>query len=161
MEVNKFFDFTGSIQPERGVLPKQIQSEWQLSDYIGQAKVRLGFGRNNYRIEPGLYFAGKPDKKNNVFVTANYKLSFDKLRINLSGLNAWILVLDTKGINVWCAAGKGTFGTRELIYRIEQCRLKDRVDHKQIIVPQLGAPGIAAYEVKNATGFNVNSFYTS
>ena len=59
-----------------------------------------------------------------VFVTANYKLSFDNVRKNLSGINAWILILDTKGINVWCAAGKGTFGTKELVNRIGRFRLK-------------------------------------
>ena len=46
------------------------------------------------------------------------KLSFDILRRELKGLNAWVLVLDTKSINVWCAAGKGTFSTNELISRM-------------------------------------------
>ena len=67
--------------------------------------VRWSIGRNNYKIEPGIYALGSPDKNSEVLVTANYKLSFDTLRKNLTGLNVWILVLDTKGINVWCAAG--------------------------------------------------------
>jgi acetyl-CoA decarbonylase/synthase complex subunit gamma len=63
--------------------------------------------------------------------------------------------LDTKGINVWCAAGKGTFGTQELINKTESSRLKEAVNHKKIILPQLGAPGIAAHEVRQRTGFKV------
>jgi acetyl-CoA decarbonylase/synthase complex subunit gamma len=51
-------------------------------------------------------------------------MSFDCLRGSLSFRDAWILVLDTKGINVWCAAGKGTFGTNELVYRIAASGLK-------------------------------------
>jgi len=66
--------------------------------------------RMSYAISPGLYAVGNPTKESDVFVSANYKLSFDVLRRELKGFNAWILVLDTKGINVWCAAGKGTFG---------------------------------------------------
>jgi CO dehydrogenase/acetyl-CoA synthase gamma subunit (corrinoid Fe-S protein) len=31
-----------------------------------------------------------------VLVTANYKMSFDRLRSQLTGIDAWILVLDTK-----------------------------------------------------------------
>ena len=57
-----------------------------------------------------------------VFASANYTLSFDALRSALNGTDAWILVLDTKGINVWCAAGKGTFGTDELVRMIQSNR---------------------------------------
>jgi hypothetical protein len=102
-----------------------------------------------------LYAIGNPDQNSDVLVSANYKFSFDMLRKELAGLNAWILVLDTKGINVWCAAGKGTFGTDELIGRIQSVRLKDIVAHGRIIVPQLGAPGVSAHKVKAVTGFNV------
>ena len=108
-----------------------------------------------YRVDPGLYSLGSPSAEAQVFVTANYKLSFDHLRKGLNGLDAWILVLDTKGINVWCAAGKGTFGTDELVRRIGSEKLAEKVTHKNLIVPQLGAPGIAAHEVKKKTGFSV------
>ena len=108
-----------------------------------------------YRVDPGLYSLGSPTAEAKVFVTANYKLSFDHLRKGLNGLDAWILVLDTKGINVWCAAGKGTFGTDELVRRIGSEKLAEKVSHKNIIVPQLGAPGIAAHEVKKKTGFKI------
>ncbi|MBI5887413.1 MAG: acetyl-CoA synthase subunit gamma [Deltaproteobacteria bacterium] len=109
-----------------------------------------------YLTAPGLYAIGEPDGNSDVFVSANYKLSFDILRRALKGFNAWILVLDTKGINVWCAAGKGTFGTDELIKRIFEARLYEVVEHKRIIVPQLGAPGIAAHVVQKETGFRVH-----
>jgi hypothetical protein len=128
---------------------------WSARDYLGAIKVRMSAGRNRYSVVPGLYRLGSPDKNSEVFVTANYKLSFDILRKNLSGLNVWILVLDTKGINVWCAAGKGTFGTNELIKKIDETKLHDIVQHRRIIVPQLGAPGVSAYQVKKVTGFNV------
>jgi hypothetical protein len=124
-------------------------------DYFGGFKARWGINRDNYKVAPGLYAVGNPDKGSNVFVTANYKLTFDVLRKNLVGVDGWLLVLDTKGVNVWCAAGKGTFGTEELIERIEKSGLSRVVDHKKIIVPQLGAVGVSACEVKSATGFEV------
>jgi acetyl-CoA decarbonylase/synthase complex subunit gamma len=88
-------------------------------------------------------------------VTGNYKMSFDHLREALSGRHAWPLVLDTKGINVWCAAGKGTFGTEELVRRIEANGLAHIVAHRQLILPQLSGPGIAAHKVKKLSGFKV------
>lgn len=109
-----------------------------------------------YEVEPGLYTLGEPDASSDIFVTANYKLSFDILRKSLKGLNAWILVLDTKSINVWCAAGKGTFGTDELVKRINEAHMEQVVNHKRIIVPQLGAVGVNARAVRKQTGFRVN-----
>jgi len=77
------------------------------------------------------------------------------LRKELSGLDCWILILDTKGINVWCAAGKGTFGTDELVSCILKTGLSEIVSHRKLILPQLGAPGVSAHEVTKQTGFSV------
>ena len=107
----------------------------------------------HYTIEPGLYALGKPDEGSSVLVTANYKMSFDKLRRALPGRDVWILVLDTRGINVWCASGKGTFGTSELIGRIESSGLAQIVSHRELILPQLSGPGVAAHQVKKSSGF--------
>lgn len=132
-----------------------VETKLRFSDIIGTVKVRWSISRNDYMVDPGLYAVGKPDKWSDVFVTANYKLSFDIVRKNLDGLNAWLLVLDTKGVNVWCAAGKRTFGTRELIFRVNALFLENIVEHRRLILPQLGAVGIAAHDVKKFTGFNV------
>jgi len=137
------------------VRPPETTSTWLLKDRMGTMRVRFSVGRSRYRVNPGLYRLGKPGTDSEVFVTANYKLSFDLLRKNLDGLSAWILVLDTHGINVWCAAGKGTFGNRELIRQVKNTCLAEQVSHRRLIVPQLGAPGVSAHQVKEATGFSV------
>ena len=144
----------GNVMSAAGPVPK-ISTGLTRKDLWEHFKCRTTKFRNNYIIAPGLYAAGDPDRNSDVLVSANYKYSFDILRRELKGLNAWVLVLDTKGINVWCAAGKGTFGTDELVVRIAQTRLKEIVAHRQIIVPQLGAPGVSAHKVKQAAGFNV------
>jgi len=132
-----------------------VSTSLALKDIFAACKIRLGIGRMNYAIPTGLYAVGKPGDKSPVLVSANYKLTFDELRKNLDGLNAWLLILDTNGVNVWCAAGKGTFGTEELVKRIELAALHDVVSHRELILPQLGAAGIAAHEVKKRTGFSV------
>lgn len=116
---------------------------------------RWGVNRMGHRVEPGLYRIGCPTTESPVFASANYTLSFDALRSALAGFDAYILVLDTKGINVWCAAGKGTFGTDELVYRIETTGIAGIVTHRKIIVPQLGAPGISSMDVQRRSGFKV------
>ncbi|MGE5237844.1 MAG: mercury methylation corrinoid protein HgcA [Chloroflexota bacterium] len=137
-----------------GSVPR-VSTALTISDHWEHVKCRISAFRHSYSVPPGLYAVGEPDRSSDVLVSANYKLSFDALRRELTGLDAWILVLDTKGINVWCAAGKGTFGTEELVGRIRSAQLDKVVDHRRIILPQLCAPGVSAHKVGRATGFRV------
>ena len=138
-----------------GAVP-QVSSALKRVDRWGTVKARWGVGRMDYAVDPGLYALGSPNGLSPVLVTANYKMSFDRLREDLPGRDAWILILDTKGINVWCAAGKGTFGTEELVRRISASDLQNIVTHRHVILPQLGAPGVAAHTVRRLSGFQVH-----
>jgi acetyl-CoA decarbonylase/synthase complex subunit gamma len=145
---------TGTVATPAGPV-SLVSTQWTRRDYWGMIKSRVGAFRMNYAITPGLYAVGGPTQDSEVFVTANYKLTFDILRRELEGMNAWVLVLDTKSINVWCAAGKGTFGADELIRRIADAKLDTLVSHRRIILPQLGAVGVNASAVQKKTGFRV------
>jgi len=145
---------TGYLETPAGRVPR-VASRWTWRDRLGAWAVCWGLGRMRYTVPPGLYAVGTPQPESPLLATANYKLSFDHVRRALAGFDAWVLVLDTKGINVWCAAGKGTFGTDELIGRLGSCQVSKAVEHKTVIVPQLGAPGVAAHEVARRTGFRV------
>ena len=125
------------------------------ADRLARIRFRLGIGRMRLTVPPGLYALNDPTDENPVLITANFRLSFDALRSSMGERAAWILVLDTKGVNVWCAAGKGTFGTEELVRRIVTSGLAEKVSHRRLILPQLGAPGVAAHAVESATGFRV------
>ena len=152
--------YSCSVTQNKREIP-HVPTDLSWADRLGAFKVRWGIGRMNYQVAPGLYAVGEPDSESPVLVSANYKLSFDYLRSRLGGVSdlgiegVWILVLDTKGINVWCAAGKGTFGTDEIVHRVEAVGLADIVKHRKLIVPQLGAPGVCAHEVKKRSDFKV------
>jgi len=132
-----------------------MSSELRFRDHLGRWKARWGIGRLTYMVPPGLYAIGIPVADSPVVVTANYKMSYDLVRSSLEGQNIWLLVLETFGINVWCAAGKGTFGTSELVRQLKSTQLEKVVTHRTILLPILGASGIAAHEVTKQTGFKV------
>jgi len=144
----------GVVATPVGSVPR-IATRLTRGDHLGGFRVRWGLRRSQYRVTPGLYAVGAPGPDDPVLVTANYKLSFDALRRELGGRNLWILVLDTRGVNVWCAAGKGTFGTEELIRRVQFTGLERIVNHRKLVLPQLGAVGVAAHAVKQGCGFRV------
>lgn len=157
MKAHYIVDF---MNTQAGDIPR-IKTSLNFKDILGTIMVRWSINRSNYRVPPLLYAIGTPNETSDVFVTANYKLTFDIVRKNLDGLNCWLLVLDTNGINVWCAAGKKTFGTRELVNRIEQTKLEKVIKHRKIIVPQLGATGVSAHLVKKETSRASNSLIES
>jgi len=132
-----------------------ISGSLTAGDTLGAWKARWGIGRMSYIVPPGLYAIGAPDDGSPVLVTANYKMSYDLVRQETASRNVWLLVLETYGINVWCAAGKGTFGTGELVRRIEGSGLSRVVSHRRVILPVMGAAGVKAIEVRKRTGFEV------
>lgn len=142
------------METPAGAVPR-VKTALSFRDRAGAVKTRLGIGRYDYKVVPGLYCAGTPGPESPVLVTANYKLTFDALRKELSGLDAWILTADTRGINVWCAAGKGLFSAGEVVRRVQRSRLAEVVSHRDLILPQLSATGVAAHEVKKGCGFRV------
>ncbi len=145
---------SGWLDSPLGRIP-QVKTTLERSDLFGRWQMRWGIGRMRYQVTPGIYALGTPGAESPVLVSANYKLSFDIVRRSMHGRSAWILVIDTQGINVWCAAGKGTFGTDEIVRRVNATRLEEIVSHRTLVVPQLGAPGVAAHEVKKRCGFSV------
>ncbi len=144
----------GDLATPAGPVPR-VGGELTSADRRGTLKVRWGIGRHDYKVAPGLYALNSPTPDSPVLVSANYKLSFDHLRGAARKLDAWLLVLDTKGVNVWCAAGKGTMGTAELAARVRSSGLERVVSHRRLILPQLAAPGVAAHLVKKLCGFSV------
>ena len=111
--------------------------------------------RGNLKVVPGLYCVGTPGKSSPALLTCNYKLTFDHLRSHLEGVDAWIVVLDTHGVNVWCSAGKGLFSTREAVARVRSCGLDKAATSAPLILPQLSATGVNGRELAKATGRKV------
>jgi hypothetical protein len=144
----------GDIKTPAGRVPR-VATRLTWHDRLGAIAMRWGIGRDRYKVTPGLYAVGNPTGESPLLASANYKLSFDVLREAIDGLDAWLLVLDTNGINVWCAAGKGTFGTEELVNRVAVTGMANMLSGATLILPQLGGPGVAAHEVRRRTGLRV------
>jgi hypothetical protein len=133
----------------------QLPTTLTWRDTLKRWSLRWGLARNDSSVPAGLYRIGSPTSASPVLVTCNYRMTVDLVRGDLAGVDAWLLVLETYGVNVWCAAGKGTFSTDELVRRIYSVHLAEVVDHESIILPQLGAVGVAAQTVRELTGYRV------
>jgi hypothetical protein len=132
-----------------------VDSKLSLKDKVHTVLARVNPNRTKFRIKPGLYAMGNPNEESEVLVTSNYKLTFDTLRRELEGVDCYILVLNTHGVNVWCAAGKGTFSSAELSYRVNKHNVKNVVRHKRLILPQLGASTMNMVDVRKHCKMNI------
>lgn len=103
----------------------------------------------------GLIKIGRPDKNSPVLLTANYHLTVLKVKRALRGQNVFLLVTDSHGINVWCAAAGGHFTHHDVISAIKLSGIEGLVDHRTVILPQLAACGIEAKVIDQRTGWKV------
>jgi NAD-dependent dihydropyrimidine dehydrogenase PreA subunit len=112
-----------------------------------------GLGLLPHRAPTGLVAIGKPDRSSPVLATGNYTLTVRRLREALRGHDVWLLVANSKGINVWCASGGGYLTHHDIISVIRTSRIAERIDHREIVLPQLCATGVERRRITEATGF--------
>jgi hypothetical protein len=109
------------------------------------------------KVRPGLYAIGSPDQDAPVLVTGNFDLTVRRLVRAIDGeLDAWVLVADSAGINVWCAAGGGYFTAEKVIAALKSSHLEEVVRHRALILPQLCANGVDGWRVRQETGWGVH-----
>jgi 2-polyprenyl-3-methyl-5-hydroxy-6-metoxy-1,4-benzoquinol methylase len=105
-------------------------------------------------IEPGIYQSGNPHEKSPIIVTANYEFTYIKVMRDLKGIDAWVLCVDSNGINVWCAARGNDFGNMQLLEAIDATGIKNITQKKTLLLPQLSAGGVAIPQLpKNSEKF--------
>lgn len=103
----------------------------------------------------GLIRIGNPKKDSPVFLTCNYHLTVQRVKSALKGMNAYLLVANSRGINVWCAAAGGHLTNHEVISVLKTSGIEELVEHRQVILPQLAATGAEVKTIKEKTGWAV------
>jgi len=98
---------------------------------------------------------GNPDEDSPVMLTGNFHLTILRLKKATRGLNYHLLVANSKGINVWCAATGGHLNNHSVISVIMTSGIADKVKHNKIILPQLAAPGVESKVIQKKTGWKV------
>jgi len=106
-------------------------------------------------VKTGLFRIGNPGPESPVLVTCNFYITVRRLLRALKGIDAWVLAADSKGVNVWCAAGGEEFNTHSVVSAVKTSGIGEKVNHQKLILPPLGAPGINAKQIKNQTGWTV------
>jgi ubiquinone/menaquinone biosynthesis C-methylase UbiE len=109
------------------------------------------------KVEPGLYRVGEPDRQSPVLVTGNFDLTVRRVMRAIDGkVDCWLLVADSSGINVWCAAGGNYFTADSVIAAVRASGIEDMVDHHALILPQLCANGVDGWRIRKELRWGVH-----
>jgi hypothetical protein len=109
------------------------------------------------KVHTGLYAVGNPTPASPVLVTGNFDLTVRRLVKAIDGqVNVWVLVADSGGINVWCAAGGGHFTAEKVIAAVKSSHLEQVVSHHALILPQLCANGVDGWHIRKEIGWGVH-----
>ncbi len=103
----------------------------------------------------GLIRIGNPDNQSPVFLTGNYHLTVMRVKRALRNQHAFLLVANSRGINVWCAAAGGHFTHHDVLSSLKISGIEGLVVHRNVILPQLAACGIEAKAIMKRTGWRV------
>lgn len=108
-----------------------------------------------FKCKTGLVKIGNPDRNSPVFLTCNYHLTVERVKRALQGMDCYLLVANSRGVNVWCAATGGLLTSHDVVSVLKTSRIEDAVDHRTVILPQLAAAGIEAHIVQKKTGWHI------
>lgn len=109
-----------------------------------------------FRSKTGLIKIGSPNRSSPVLLTCNFQLTVERVKKALDGLDVYLLITNSRGVNVWCAATGGLFTNHDVISALKTSGIQDLVDHRQVILPQLAATGIEERAVHEKTGWTVS-----
>jgi ferredoxin len=108
-----------------------------------------------WACQTGLVEIGAPGRDSPVLLTCNYRLTVARVRWALRGKNAYLLVANSRGVNVWCAATGGLLTNHDVLSVLKTSGIEERVDHRRVILPQLAATGVEAGAVARKAGWQV------
>jgi NAD-dependent dihydropyrimidine dehydrogenase PreA subunit len=106
-----------------------------------------------FPVKAGLRRLGNPGPQSPVLVTGNFGLTVRRVTRVLRGIDAYLLVANSRGINVWCAATGGHLTTDDAVSVIKTSGIGELVEHRRVVLPQLSATGIERKVLEERTGW--------
>lgn len=103
----------------------------------------------------GLVRVGDPGRDSPVLLTSNFRLTVERVKRALKGIDAYLLVANGHGVNAWCASTGGLLTNHDVVSALKTSGIDELVDHRQLILPQLAATGIEGHVVDEKTGWRV------
>ena len=103
----------------------------------------------------GLIEIGNPDKNSPILLTCNYHLTVERVKKAVKGMDCYLLVANSRGVNVWCASAGGLLTNHDVISVLKTSGIEDMTKKRTVVLPQLAAAGVESRIIKKKTGWTV------
>jgi len=123
--------------------------------YLGVTIVQTLLRVFPFPCRTGLVRIGRPGRDSPVLLTGNFRLTVERVVRCVKGIDAYLLVANSRGVNVWCAATGGLLGNHDVVSVLKTSGVGDLVAHRRVILPQLAATGIEGRIIHEKTGWEV------
>jgi NAD-dependent dihydropyrimidine dehydrogenase PreA subunit len=123
--------------------------------YLGVNVVQTLLRVIPFPCRTGLVRIGTPGRDSPVLLTGNFRLTVERVIWTLKGIDAYLLVANSRGVNVWCAATGGLLRNHDVVSVLKTSGVGDLVDHRRVILPQLAATGVEGRIIHEKTGWHV------
>ena len=108
-----------------------------------------------FPCKTGLIKIGHPDENSPVLLTCNFHLTVLRVKMALRGSDVYLLVANSKGINVWCASTGGLLTNHSVTSVLKTSGIEKLVSHRKVILPQLAATGVERKAISAMTGWRI------
>ncbi len=108
-----------------------------------------------FPCKTGLIKIGSPGRNSPVILTCNYHLTVVKVKRALKETDCYLLVANSRGLNVWCGSAGGHLTNHSIISALKTSGIEEHVHHRYVILPQLAAAGIESRVIKKKTAWKI------
>ncbi|MFH1834606.1 MAG: acetyl-CoA decarbonylase/synthase complex subunit gamma [Methanobacteriota archaeon] len=111
--------------------------------------------RSEPQVDARLYKVGDPDENSPVLVTTNFSLTYFTVSgdVRKYNMDAYILVVDTKGFAVDTAVATGDLSAAKIKEAISEFKVEEKVKHRKLVIPLFASHLRGAIE--DETGWEV------
>ena len=107
------------------------------------------------QVEPKVYEIGNVNDKSPVMVTTNFSLTYYTVEaeVESSRIPAYIISSYAEGVSVLTAWPAEKFTAETIAKSLEDCKIKEKVSHKELIIP--GYVAVLSGKLEEASGWKV------
>jgi len=128
---------------------------WELIPVLTLRQSLYTDPRKPQAVDAGLYEFGDLDENSPIIVTTNFALTYYTVEGDLKSgkANCYLLVVDTGGRAVDVSVAGNQFTGKAVAELIKEVGIEEKVNHRKLIIPGLGAP--VSGEIEDDTGWEV------
>lgn len=138
-----------------GIIVMKGRAPWQILPILTARQNIYTDPQKPLQVEAKIYEIGKVTDKSPVIVTTNFSLTYYTVEAEVEAgkVPAYVVTCDSEGMSVLTAWAADKFTAESIAKTLEKCGIKEKVSHKQVIIP--GYVSVLSGKLEEESGWKV------